>query len=86
MKKIKKEAELLKALAHPTRLLIIKKLMENDCNVNKIVTSLKIPQSSVSRHIGILRMRGIIEGEKSGLEVCYKIISKKATKVIMALE
>ncbi len=85
MKKIVQEAELLKAMAHPTRLLIVKKLMCNECNVTKIVNSLKISQSSVSKHISILRMKGIIEGQKSGLEVCYKLTSEKAKKILRAL-
>jgi len=93
MKKIKlerfyKDSELLKALAHPIRLAIVKGLSvsENECNVNKIAESLKIPQSTVSQHLALLRNKGIISPRKEGVNVCYKVINLKTLELLRLLQ
>ena len=79
------KAELLKALAHPTRLCIVHGLMENECNVNKITGCLEMPQSTISQQLAILRSKGVIEGQRSGTEVCYTVINKKAREIVSLL-
>ena len=54
-KKYVKEAELLKALAHPVRLCIAKGLMDGRCNVNKMKDCLGVSQSNVSQHLSKLK-------------------------------
>lgn len=44
-------AELLKALAHPVRLCIVKGLMDKKCNVTHMQDCLELPQSTISQHI-----------------------------------
>ncbi len=66
-------AELLKALAHPIRLCIVKGLLENSCNVSNMQECLNIPQSTVSQHISILKTRGIIKGTRNGTEINYSV-------------
>lgn len=79
------KAELLKALAHPTRLCIVHGLMENECNVNKITGCLEMPQSTISQHLAILRSKGVIEGRRSGTEVCYSVIHQKVREIVSLL-
>lgn len=73
LKIYQEKAELLKALAHPTRLCIVHGLMENECNVSKIKDCLNAPQSTVSQQLGILRNKEIIEGKRKGIEICYSV-------------
>lgn len=83
--KYKDESELLKALAHPVRLQIIRiitGLREGECNVTTIQKRLGIPQSTISQHLQILRNRGIIEGNKKGVEVCYRVIDKRVREIM----
>lgn len=81
--KLKVYADIFKALGHPTRLAIVKGLLEsNGCNVNKMVEKLGIFQSTVSQHLAILRRLNIVQYEKKGLEVCYKVIDEKIKKII----
>lgn len=83
---IRAGAELLKALAHPIRLCIVRGLLESGaCNVTTMHSCLDVPQSTVSQHLAKLRDLGIIEGERHGLEVFYKVVSPEATRVVMAL-
>ena len=55
-----KQSELLKALAHPVRLKMVMGLLQGrDCNVNTMVANLRLPQSTVSQHLGVLKNKGI---------------------------
>lgn len=79
-------AEILKALAHPVRLCIIRGLMEKkQCNVSYMQECLDLPQSTVSQHLQKLRSAGIVEAERNGLEINYRIVDEKIRKMITAL-
>jgi len=74
-----------KALGHPLRLKIVEGLIKNGCNVMHIVECLKIPQATVSMHLAVLRRSGIIEGERKGTQVCYKVVNDEAKKIVELL-
>jgi predicted transcriptional regulator len=79
-------AEILKVLAHPIRICIVKNLLENgECNVNYMHTCLEIPQSTVSQHLQKLRVVGIIQGKRNGLEINYKIKDQRMGKLINSI-
>ena len=82
MKNYRQKSELLKALAHPVRLCIVRNLMNQQCNVSKMQECLNIPQSTVSQHLAKLKAAGIIEGERTGLEVCYKVVNQQVKDII----
>ncbi|NLJ77307.1 MAG: winged helix-turn-helix transcriptional regulator [Peptococcaceae bacterium] len=81
----REKADLLKALAHPTRLCIVHGLIENDCNVNGIIERLGMPQSTVSQQLAVLRNKGIIEGRRNGTVVCYSVVNKEARRFVNML-
>lgn len=72
-KKYQARANVIKALAHPTRLKIID-FLSNDsrcvCEIHEIVGS---DQSTVSKHLSVLRNAGIVDYEKRGLQVYYSL-------------
>lgn len=79
-------AEILKALAHPTRLCIVKGLIEKgECNVTHMQTCLDMPQSTVSQHLQKLKSANIIIGIRSGLEVNYRICDQRVAKLVNIL-
>jgi DNA-binding transcriptional ArsR family regulator len=88
--KYEDESELLKAFAHPIRLQIIELLFlglyEEGCNVNSLQKTLGIPQSTISQHLQILKNKGIIDGSKKGVEVCYKVKDKRVVKILKILK
>ena len=84
-KKLEKLVGTLKALAHPVRLLIIKTLLDNECNVSNLEKTVGLSQSGVSQHLRILRLSGIIEPERDGKEICYKIVDDLAIKIMKTL-
>lgn len=78
-------AEILKALAHPVRLCIVKGLIEKkQCNVSYMQDCLDLPQSTVSQHLQKLRSAGIVETERQGLEVLYTV-KNEAVKQLIAI-
>lgn len=76
----------LKAIAHPYRLCIVRGLiMDDGCNVSTMQECLKLPQSTVSQHLAKLKAAGIVEGERKGLEICYKVVDEDIKKIIKVL-
>lgn len=67
------KADFLKVLAHPVRLQIIEFLKDGEKNVGAIVKTLRLPQSSLSRHLLILREGGILKSRQQGTAIYYSI-------------
>ncbi|RUT53185.1 bacterial regulatory, arsR family protein [Clostridium botulinum] len=79
-------AELLKVLAHPVRICIVKGLLEKgECNVSHMQNCLDMPQSTISQHLQKLKSAGIIEGDRNGLQINYHVSNKKAEQLIKIL-
>ena len=83
--KFVQKSELLKALAHPTRLCIVKGLIEKESNVTSIQECLDLPQSTISQHLFKLKAVGIIKGEREGLKISYQVINEEVRKIIKIL-
>ena len=81
-KEYTKKSDILKAIAHPVRLCIVRGLISNECNVTKMQECLNLPQSTVSQHLGKLKAAGIIEGERKGLEICYKVVNQYVKDIV----
>ncbi|MEW6308967.1 MAG: metalloregulator ArsR/SmtB family transcription factor [Bacillota bacterium] len=80
-------AELLKAIAHPVRLCILRGLAKTpECNVSHMQECLGLPQSTVSQHLARLRLVGLIGARRQGVEVYYSLVDPCAARVIEALE
>lgn len=78
--------ELLKVLAHPVRLCIVRGLWRNgSCNVTHMQNCLDVPQSTVSQHLGKLRQAGIIEGNRNGLEILYSLKDERIKVLLSCL-
>lgn len=85
-KKYNDTAELLKVLAHPVRLCIVRGLLsKGQCNVTYMQNCLDMPQSTVSQHLQKLRAAGIIEGDRNGLEINYKVCDERVENLIKLL-
>lgn len=85
-KELLEEAELLKALAHPVRLCIVKGLLDKGiCNVTYMQNCLGVPQSTVSQHLQKLRAAKIVKGERVGLEISYSVSDRRVEGIINAL-
>jgi len=66
-------ADILKALAHPLRVLIVDTLTDGDqcvCELNKLAA---IDQSNISRHLAMLKKAGIVSDRRDGMKVFYHL-------------
>lgn len=85
-KELDEIAEILKGIAHPVRLCIVRGLLyKGSCNVTYMQSCLNIPQSTISQHLQKLRSLGIIKAERNGLEVNYSVCNEKVEKILNAL-
>jgi ArsR family transcriptional regulator len=62
-----------KALAHPTRLLILDALKEKEWCVCELTELVGADQSTVSKHLAILKNAGIVEDRKEGSMNLYRL-------------
>ncbi|HOW98402.1 MAG TPA: metalloregulator ArsR/SmtB family transcription factor [Kiritimatiellia bacterium] len=69
----KTRAEILKAMAHPVRVLIADTLTRGDQCVRELNRLARINQSNVSRHLAVLKKAGIISDRRIGMKVLYHL-------------
>ena len=66
-------AQIAKALAHPTRLLLLDALQEKALCVCEMTELVGADQSTVSKHLAVLKEAGFVEIEKQGSMSFYSI-------------
>ena len=71
--KYEARAQIIKAMAHPTRLFIVDELAKGERCVCELRDMIGADISTVSKHLSVLKQTGIIEDEKRGLQVWYNL-------------
>ncbi len=66
-------AEVLKAMADPTRLKILHSLQQGERCVSDILEVVGGSQANVSKHLSVLKRAGLVESRRNGLNVFYEI-------------
>lgn len=67
------QAEVLKTLASPRRLEILHALARGPIEVGRLAKAIGASQPNVSQHLAVLRAAGIVEAERDGREVRYRL-------------
>ena len=67
----KVRADILKALAHPIRVLLVDALSKRDRCVNELNELVAVDQSTISRHLAQLKKAGIVGERKEGSKVIH---------------
>ena len=62
---------LFRLLSDKTRLNILMLLARGERNVSSLCAELKLPQPTVSHHLGLLRMKNVITNRRNGKQVFY---------------
>jgi len=70
---VRLHAQVCSGLADSNRILIIYSLAEGPQCVNDIANKMELPQPTVSRHLKILRERGIVHAERDGQTINYSL-------------
>jgi DNA-binding transcriptional ArsR family regulator len=69
----KKRAEVIKAMAHPSRLLMIDALAYGEKCVCELQEMIGDDISTVSKHLSVMKNAGIVDCRKDGLKVFYRL-------------
>ena len=78
-------SELLKALAHEGRLLILCLLAEGEKSVSELEDAMKLPQAAVSQQLARLRFDRLVNTRRDGRVIYYSIASDEVSSVIETL-
>lgn len=78
-------AELLKALAHPTRLQIVLELLKGTRCVTDIQDVLPASQSNISQHLTVLRHAQLVNFTQDGAQRCYYLCRPRTVEAIIAV-
>lgn len=70
---VERVTEVFRALSEPTRLRLVLSLAHEEHNVSELMAQRKLPQSTVSRHLAVLRAARLVEGERHGTSVVYRL-------------
>ncbi len=73
MQHYKAQAQVLKAMAHPSRLLMVDELSKGERCVCELAELVGAQMATVSRHLSLLKNAGIVEDEKRGAQVFYRL-------------
>lgn len=67
------QAETVKTIANARRLEIIHVLAAGPCEVGRLAAEMGLSQPNVSQHLAVMRAAGIVEAEREGREVRYRL-------------
>ncbi|MGC9223904.1 MAG: ArsR/SmtB family transcription factor [Terracidiphilus sp.] len=70
-----KQAKVLRALAHESRLMIVDRLSRGECSVGDLHALVGGDMSTVSKHLALLRAHGIVEDRRAGTTVYYRLLT-----------
>jgi ArsR family transcriptional regulator len=79
-------AQIIKSLAHPSRLCILAALQEGERCVCELREEVGADMSTVSKHLSLLKNAGIITGEKRGLNVIYRLATPCVLNFLSCIE
>lgn len=70
-------ADICHALTHPIRLEIIDQLRDGEKSVTQLAEELQAPQGTVSRHLGVMRAKGVVVPRREGPSIYYRLGSPR---------
>ncbi len=75
-------AQVCKALADPSRILLLYSLTDQPRTVGELAAINDLPQPTVSRHLRILRERGLVTADRVGQSVVYELSDRRIIKAL----
>lgn len=78
-------AQLLRVMAHPTRLQILRELARGTKCVTNICCLLDMAQPNVSQHLALLKQSGLVACQKQGVMRCYELTRPGLVRALLAL-
>ena len=73
-------ASKLRVLGDRTRLSVLERLMERPLSVGQLTAALHVEQSLMSHHLRVLRDAGLVEAQRDGRAVLYRLSARGSTE------
>ena len=77
---------LFRVLSDETRLKLLLSLEEGERHVTELCKKLRLPQPTVSHHLGLLRIHGLVKNRRKGKLVYYSVNSPKFARCGRAIK
>lgn len=77
--------DLLKAMANPSRLMILCQLAEGERSVGEMESIIGLSQSGLSQHLAVLRRKRIVSTRREAQSIYYSLASKEVEEIMAAL-
>ncbi len=81
---LRSQARLFRALGHESRLVILTHLARGESCVCDLAEVTGLDQSTVSKHLALLNANGIVDGERRGHHVYYRVTAPWVTELLQA--
>ncbi len=75
-------AQVCLALGDPKRLLILYALSQRRCYVSELAEELNCPQPTISRHLKVLRERGLVNTQRDGTTIYYSVADDRIIRAL----
>jgi DNA-binding transcriptional ArsR family regulator len=79
MSVFRSQARVLKALANGARLMIVDRLSRGECSSGELTRLVGLDQTTVSKHLAVLRAHGIVDDRREGSAVYYRLMTPCVT-------
>ena len=73
-------AEICKVFSNPIRLEILNLLRDKEMSVTELINKSKLSQANISQHLSIMKSKGIVNPERNGQNIYYKLSNPKIIK------
>jgi ArsR family transcriptional regulator, zinc-responsive transcriptional repressor len=83
-RRLDQASELLKTLASPVRLALLVTLSGGERCVHELVEALAVSQPLVSQHLRVLRAARLVQAERRGREVVYRLLDEHVAEIVEA--
>ena len=78
----KLQSEMIKALAHPTRIAILEMLRHGEVCVCELEPALGLRQANISQHLMVLRAKHLVTTRREGVRVFYRVADERIFQVL----
>ncbi|SRR5665213_42667 len=76
------QAKFIRGLGDPTRLRIVRRLLDGPLSVSELMVYLDMPQSRVSNHLACLKWCGFVSTQRRGKSVIYSVADQRVREVL----
>lgn len=85
-RRFSQQVKVFKALAHETRMLVVDELSRGERCVCELTELAGIDISTMSKHLSVLREAGVVDSEKRGMQVYYRLLAPCVLKLFTCVQ